>query len=113
MKRFALMIVVLLVGGLLAGSAFASEGEPMSVSSGQVECENYQLDDATMQSLQAFHGTQLAVASSGSCWWKHYARGCGTCTRNRRRGADVISEYWCWSGSLPELVFRGYSCVNC
>ncbi len=113
MKRFALMIVVLLVGGLLAGSAFASEGESRSASAGQSGCEAHQLDDATIGSLEAFHSKRVATASGGSCWWKHYARGCGTCTRNRRKGADVISEYWCWNGSLPELIFRGYSCVNC
>lgn len=113
MSKIVLIMVMLLVGGLFAGLAFASDSGLTSLSSGQEECADIQLTNALTQSLEASYASNVAAYTQGSCWWVHKGYPCGSCTRDRRRGGFVVSEYWCWQGSLPHRVFRGVSCEFC
>ncbi len=131
MKGIVLMMAVLLVGGLLAGSTFALDGESMAFTAGAVsygcnvdvsalsELSVDYLMSISVPMVSGFNLSGGAGLSDGAgsdaqpkfCTPHWYSEPCGTCNywSPRWLGKIVVFELWC----AGVRVYRSKRCNKC
>ncbi|MDE2638937.1 MAG: hypothetical protein OXI30_21405 [Chloroflexota bacterium] len=137
MKRIVLTMAVLLVGGLVAGSAFAQDADVMTLSPGGVvelslmpdyECLSeidfkdlglspdvfYPMLVSALYGIDVADGGGLSGGNGNKepmiCSYNWGYENCGSCLRTSRGNRKILyKEWWC----LGIRVWRHEKCVYC